>query len=230
MLCIYNAFEDSLDQWLGAVAVHRPQLQALVLGSWYIGDPTDGLLAVVQRCADLWYLHIDAKDQALDAFSAAIGCCKNLRSFTLCPGANDGVVHALSNCHKLETVELTDDVQVVSADSIIALAEGCPALHILMLLMRAEVTMDVLRALSRCCAGLTYLEFELTEELHERSEEIASLLPRCEVNWKLEESEGDEGDEDSDNNDASEDDEDAAEAEADDEEVPEEEDGVEDVL
>jgi hypothetical protein len=125
----------------------------------------------------------------------------------MCHGITEEVLRALSNCHKLEEVELTDAPQLIGEGSLIALAEGCPALEVLKLLVQAEVTMDVLRALSRCCPGLVCLESKLTDELEGHCEEISSLLPRCEVKWSEEseesqESQDDQGEEDRDNGDS----------------------------
>jgi hypothetical protein len=183
MLCIYNEYADEWDDWLTAVADQCPKLGSLVLGGWYIGETVDGFADLAERCPGLKHLSIDAEDLAGEEFCNALSRCKNMVAISLRQGVTDGVLRALAACPRLDSVQLVDDSQCIAEDCIVALAEGCPALECLTLPEKAEITMNVLQALSRCCPALRYLACVLPDELKECTEEIEDLLPDCEFKW-----------------------------------------------
>jgi hypothetical protein len=99
---------------------------------------------------------------------------------------SDALLHALSHCPHLRSVNLTHDyepavIHTVTTEGVIALATGCPALGELYLPHHVEVNMDVVHALSRCHPGLRTLQCVFTAELSTRRNEIAELLPKCDL-------------------------------------------------
>jgi hypothetical protein len=180
ILRLFHSRGPHCDEWLKAVAEHCPALQELILARWFVCGSADGLLSVAERCHQLNEIEIIKPfDIPGAAFCAAISQCARLRRFFLNRAVTDGVLHALSKCHFLEEVELTDAPQALSEGSVIALVDGCPALELLTLPEGAEITMDVVRAVSRCCPFLASFACPLSEALEERREEIAALLPNC---------------------------------------------------
>jgi hypothetical protein len=184
-LWIANSLEEDGDECLIAVAEHCPKLCELVLGNWYLDEEVTGFCAVAERCHNLtdlyfnWPLEIPGP-----AFCAAIRQCKSLQVFSLSEAVTDDLLHALSCCHMLEVVELTDEAQRTSEASIFALVKGCPALEELTLPKHAEITMSVVRALSRCCPELSVLECTMPAELRKHFEVIHCLLPYWTPRWQ----------------------------------------------
>jgi hypothetical protein len=183
-LWIENVYEARWDECLRAVATYNPKLHQLVLIQWYLGGQARGFAAIAERCHNLTELHFNwACEKPGKAFCAAISRCQHLQKFSLSDAVTDEVLHALSHCHKLREVELSDESQPIAEASLVALAEGCPALEELSLPKQAEITMNGLQALSRCCPELITLECRLPHELKLRRKEIKRLLPHCSVHW-----------------------------------------------
>jgi hypothetical protein len=186
-ITLYNVSYDDWDEWLHAVAIHCLKLGTLTLGSWYIGDAVDGFAAVAKCCKTLECINIAAEDQAGVEFCDALSGCKSLVTFRLFQGVTDDVVHALSNCFRLQSVQLVDDTESIAEDSIVALAEGCPALEELTLPDNSDLTVETFETLSECCPSLSCLDCLLPGALQGHAAEIAELLPRCAFNWDEEE-------------------------------------------
>lgn len=191
------------NEWLMAIADHCPCVGMLRLEKLMLSESASGLLAVAQKCRQLRKLYIDCHE--LDAgsnFCAAIGHCTKLKHFDLNNPISDALMYELSRCANLQFVNLSgrtfDDstvVHTITDSSIVALARGCPALTTLWLSELLEVTMDVMRALSRFCPGLVFLSGNLRGILERHRSEISLLLPKCkledrmdskETHWELE--------------------------------------------
>jgi hypothetical protein len=175
------------EEWLLAVAAHCPDLRELDLDGLWLKEAASGLLAVAEHCHELRSLLITFLRGDTGPFLfTAISHCARLERFVLNDAASDALLYALSRCPHLRDVQLTHEFSFtarhsVTAEGIIALAKGCPALVVLRLPDHAVVDMEVVRVLSRCCPDLRVLQCTFPVELNGHRMEIAGLLPNCNV-------------------------------------------------